>query len=115
MRASLITFAHLAVSDLINAANCRGQAEQLRRHMRRGTDAAIRNDDFAGIGIGVSHEILDRFCRHTGVYHQHNGIRAHQRDWGEILDVIIGKFAEERGAGAMRADIARQYRAVFLQ
>lgn len=53
--------------------------------------------ELARIGLGVLHELLQRFRRDRWVHHQRIGVECDQTDRGEVLDRFEVERAIERG------------------
>ena len=82
--------------------------ERLAGHDSGGVAAG--KGQFAGIGLGVFDQLLDRFGRNAGVNAQHQRVASHPRDRGEVLHRIVADVLHQVGRRRMRAICAHEQR-----
>jgi hypothetical protein len=78
--------------------------------VRRGADAGGAVAQLAGIRLGVGDELGDVAGGNRRMHRQHVGRDADQADVRHVGDRVVAKLLVERGADAVRADIAQHQR-----
>src|SRR5262249_56537762 len=90
--------------------------EQLARQMGGSSDTTRRHGELAGIGLGISDELGNRFGRNRWIYYHDEGVADDAGDWRDVaekneielvverrVDRVRGTYHEERVAVRWRA------------